>query len=172
MKTKFLAALAFLAPAALALSAPRMGAQGVNLWRLEQVRAVAAKPERLEASPTFVAQTFTQPLDHNVKNSPTWQQRFWVSTQHYDSSHAGPVPVFVFDGGEGSGELRFPLLDTGVIGQLTQATGGIGVVLEHRCVCCISLAVLELTSLRRYYGESIPVQNFTTDSMRCVDLLS
>jgi hypothetical protein len=134
MKTAVLA-LAALVPAALALDGPRTSAQGINLWRLKQARVAAAKNERLEASPTFVAQTFTQPLDHNVKNSPTWQQRFWVSTRHYNPAHTGPVPVFVLDSGEAGGDGRLPFLDTGVIDQLARATGGVGVVLEHRCVC-------------------------------------
>jgi hypothetical protein len=131
MKTAALALVA-LVPVALALHGPRTS---VNLWRLKQARVAAAKNERLEAAPAFVAQTFTQPLDHNVKNSPTWQQRFWVSTRHYNPAHTGPVPVFVLDGGETGGDERLPFLDTGVIDQLARATGGVGVVLEHRCVC-------------------------------------
>ncbi|RXW17807.1 hypothetical protein EST38_g8048 [Candolleomyces aberdarensis] len=55
----------------------------------------------------------------------------------------------VLDGGETSGEDRLPFLDTGIADILAKSTGGIGVVLEHR-----------------YYGESIPVSNFSTDSLR------
>jgi hypothetical protein len=41
----------------------------------------------------------------------------------------------MIDGGETSGEDRLPFLDTGVADILAKATGGIGVVLEHRYVC-------------------------------------
>ena len=75
----------------------------------------------------------------------TWNQRFWVSDRHYVSGG----PVFVLDGGEDTGEDRLPYLDTGIVDILTNATGGLGIVLEHR-----------------YYGESVPVLNFTTDSLR------
>lgn len=57
----------------------------------------------------------------------------------------------MLDGGETSGEDRLPYLDTGIVDILTAATGGVGIVLEHR-----------------YYGDSVPVQNFTTDSLRYV----
>ena len=40
--------------------------------------------------------------------------------------------VIVLDGGETSGEDRLPFLDTGIVEILARATGGIGVVLEHR----------------------------------------
>jgi Serine carboxypeptidase S28 len=46
---------------------------------------------------------------------------------------------------------RLPFLDTGIADILAKATGGIGVVLEHR-----------------YYGASVPVANFSTDALRYV----
>ncbi|KAH9958388.1 peptidase S28 [Lactifluus volemus] len=96
----------------------------------------------------FSVQTFTQPLDHfDNTTDATFQQRFWVNTRHYKPRHGSPV--IVIDGGETNGEDRLPFLDTGVGDILARATGGIAVVLEHR-----------------YYGKSVGVQNFSTDSLR------
>ncbi|TFK34727.1 serine carboxypeptidase S28-domain-containing protein [Crucibulum laeve] len=159
-----------------------LGPQGVNLWKLEKAQALRAlagsriakdpglvvqegaldqkiyaengsaglekEKKKKKKSGTFRPQFFEQPLDHfSKKNAHTWHQRYWVNTRHYDSKVGGPV--IVLDGGETSGEDRLPFLDTGIVEILARATGGVGVVLEHR-----------------YYGESIPVSNFTTDSLR------
>ena len=79
----------------------------------------------------FRAQTFTQPLDHfHNTTDATFPQRFWVNARHY-KPRAG-APVIVIDGGETSGEDRLPFLDTGIADILARATGGVGVVLEHR----------------------------------------
>jgi hypothetical protein len=59
--------------------------------------------------------------------------------------------VIVLDSGESSGQGRLPYLQQGIVQILANATGGLGIVLEHR-----------------YYGQSIPVLNFTTDSLRYV----
>lgn len=55
-----------------------------------------------------------------------------MSTRHYTPGTNKTVPVVVLDGGETSGEDRLPYLDTGIVDILTEATGGVGVVLEHR----------------------------------------
>ncbi|KZP11672.1 peptidase S28 [Athelia psychrophila] len=96
----------------------------------------------------FLPHYFEQPLDHFAKTNHTFGQRYWVSTRHYTPGATG-TPVFVLDGGETSGEHRLPFLDTGIVDILAAATGGVGVILEHR-----------------YYGDSIPVSNFSTDSLR------
>lgn len=100
---------------------------------------------------TFPVFNFTQPLDHFVDTRHTFQQRFWVNDRHFQPGG----PVIVFDGGEGSGAERMAILDTGIVDILANATNGLGIVLEHR-----------------YYGTSIPVQNFTTDSLRSVQIYS
>ncbi|KIP05030.1 hypothetical protein PHLGIDRAFT_491601 [Phlebiopsis gigantea 11061_1 CR5-6] len=92
---------------------------------------------------------FSQPLDHFTDTGVTFNQRYWVSDRHYKPGG----PVIVLDGGETSGTGRLVYMDTGIVDILTNATGGLGVVLEHR-----------------YYGASIPVQNFTTDSMRWLNI--
>ncbi|KAF8586289.1 peptidase S28 [Ramaria rubella] len=93
----------------------------------------------------FPPRYFTQPLNHFDSSNYTFLQRYWVSTRHYQKGG----PVFVLDGGETSGEDRLPFLDTGILDILAEATNGLGIVLEHR-----------------YYGTSIPVANFSTDSLR------
>ncbi|KAG6898404.1 hypothetical protein C0992_004115 [Termitomyces sp. T32_za158] len=141
-----------------------LGPQGVNLWKLEREQAAKVSKESfsfvlqgtedaqgVRADSDFEAQWFEQPLDHFSKGSNhTFLQRYWVNNRHYVAGSGGPV--IVLDGGETSGEDRLTYLDTGIVEILTRATGGLGVVLEHR-----------------YYGQSIPVDNFTTDSLRWLD---
>ncbi|TFK23063.1 peptidase S28 [Coprinopsis marcescibilis] len=140
-----------------------LGPQGVNLWRLNKLDDVQGPRLSKEADfgaqePIYKAQDdrtydfrpewFQQPLDHFDKSSNhIFHQRFWVNSRHYKPGTN--APVIVIDGGETSGEDRLPFLDTGIADILAKATGGIGVVLEHR-----------------YYGASIPVANFSTDSLR------
>ena len=76
----------------------------------------------------FPPQWFEQPLDHFAKESPLFKQRYWVSKRHYRQGG----PVIVLDGGETSGEDRLLFLDTGIVDILAKATGGMGVILEHR----------------------------------------
>lgn len=98
------------------------------------------------AAAGIIQSTFTQPLDHfDKENTFTFEQRYWVNTQFYKAGG----PVFLLDGGETSGTDRLPYLSTGVAAKLANATGGLCLVLEHR-----------------YYGASIPVANFSTDSLR------
>jgi hypothetical protein len=95
------------------------------------VVAGAPAPAPATATPKFRAQTFTQPLDHfRNTTDATFQQRFWVNARHYKPRPG--APVIVIDGGETSGEDRLPFLDTGIADILARATGGVGVVLEHR----------------------------------------
>ncbi len=80
--------------------------------------------------PYFPTRWFEQPLDHFSNSSETFKQRYWINTRHYEAGSG--APVIVIDGGETSGEDRLPFLDTGIADILANATGGIGVVLEHR----------------------------------------
>ncbi|EIW65216.1 peptidase S28 [Trametes versicolor FP-101664 SS1] len=141
----------------------RLGALAVLLFQLagtSEARHLPANPQwtklaarRAQNSPakraadatTFPVFNFTQPLDHFVDTGFTFQQRYWLSDRHYKPGG----PVIVFEAGEGPGDERMPILDTGILNILANATDGLAIVLEHR-----------------YYGESVPVQNFTTDSLR------
>lgn len=136
------------------------GAQSVNLWRLsrseEQAKhallpdaegSQAIFNDEGEEEEEFVENWFEQPLDHFSDDPHTFMQRYWFNAHHYKKGG----PVFVLDGGETSGENRLPFLRTGILEILPKATNGLGVVLEHR-----------------YYGQSIPVANFSTDSLRCI----
>ena len=87
----------------------------------------------LAATDEFPVYTFSQPLDHYSVDSPTFNQRYWISTRHYIPGSNGPVVLI--DGGEGSGEDLLPRLDTGIVDIITNAVGGIGIILEHRYVC-------------------------------------
>ncbi|TDL22164.1 peptidase S28 [Rickenella mellea] len=139
-------------------------AQDVNFWRLREHHGVRFEVEeqhpllRIQRdsaqspfevsrsrSKEFPDKWFEQPLDHFSKGEGTFQQRYWVNGRHYKTGG----PVIVLDGGETSGKNRIPFLDTGIVEILAKATNGLGIVLEHR-----------------YYGKSIPVYNFSTDSMR------
>jgi hypothetical protein len=119
---------------------------GFNPSRRSQ--AILAMPNKAPLNETFPEQWFEQPLDHFTDTGHTFQQRFWFSDKHY----APGGPIYILDGGETSGEDRLQFLDTGIVNILANATGGFGIVLEHR-----------------YYGKSIPVDNFTTDSLRWLD---
>ncbi|KIJ60108.1 hypothetical protein HYDPIDRAFT_99441 [Hydnomerulius pinastri MD-312] len=152
--------------------------QDVNLWKLEArekaltaSRASQSQPSHFlvqdpsdpsfsfapsqaslnepePVSPEFPDQYFTQPIDHFDSSwQGTFGQRYWVNTRHYVPGSGGPV--IVLDGGETSGVDRIPFLDTGIVDILAKATGGVGVVLEHR-----------------YYGKSMPVPDLTTDNLR------
>ena len=122
-------------------------AQSIKLARLQQLSSPsgADELEDLAAAPTFPQFNFTQPLDHFEDTEFTFQQRYWVDDRYYKSGG----PVIVLDSGESSGQGRLPYLQQGIVQILANATSGLGIVLEHR-----------------YYGKSIPVANFTTDSLR------
>ena len=140
---------AFLVHGALAVTDPNqvqmLGPQAINLWKLDklhaQEQAQAFRDYRAEGgaqepivAPHFHPRWFEQPLDHFSKSSETWRQRYWVNDRHYKPKSGKAAPVIVIDGGETSGENRLPFLDTGIAEILARATGGIGVVLEHRYV--------------------------------------
>ena len=136
------------------------GAQWVNFWKLHSSTASTSKQQQpptqswtgvsqiplaaiapaTAAVPEFHAETFTQPLDHFYNSTDaTFPQRFWVNSRHYEPRPG--APVIIIDGGETNGEDRLPFLDTGIADILARATGGVGVVLEHRYYGAFSLRV-------------------------------
>lgn len=102
-----------------------VGGSHINWHKLQQVKQSGSLKKR---APTFPQYNFTQPLDHFTNTGSTFGQRFWVSTRYYKPGG----PVFVLDGGEEDATERLPYMDTGILDILTNATGGLGVVLEHR----------------------------------------
>ena len=89
-----------------------LGAQAINLWKLGQPQNSNTPRSTHLLAPRntseFVAQWFTQPLDHFDKsNTATFLQRYWVNKRHYQSGSGGPV--IVLDGGETSGTVS-PLI--------------------------------------------------------------
>lgn len=135
--------LAVFIQAVLSFRGGPVGIHTVNHWRLARRSQVSQSESQLFStsqtdvqstfkSPKdeeFPARHFKQPLDHfdgSVKH--TFQQRYWVNDRHYTEGG----PVIVLDGGETSGEDRLPFLDTGILEILANATGGLGIVLEHR----------------------------------------
>ncbi|KAJ7617733.1 peptidase S28 [Roridomyces roridus] len=117
----------------------------LRLARLDRLNRITPTISKRQTTTTFPSFNFTQPLDHFTDTGFTWNQRYFVNSRHYKPGG----PVFVLDGGETSVTDRLPYLDTGIVDILASATNGLGVILEHR-----------------YYGVSVPVQNFTTDSLR------
>ncbi|KAL8921069.1 MAG: hypothetical protein Q9172_004223 [Xanthocarpia lactea] len=75
----------------------------------------------------------------------TFNLRYWFDASYYKDGG----PVIVLQSGETDGTGRLPFLQKGLLHQLTQATNGIGVVLEHR-----------------YYGTSFPTPDLSTKNLR------
>lgn len=137
----------------------------IGLYRHLQRAEATAKHDQEFASPPstsqlhFEAGTETSPrrfgphafkqkvshVDGENGGSKEWHQRYWFDATFYKPGG----PVYLLDGGETSGEDRIPFLETGILRILAEATGGLGVILEHR-----------------YYGESFPVERLDTDSLR------
>jgi hypothetical protein len=68
----------------------------------------------------------------------------------FDSTHYKPGgPVIVLQSGETDAIGRLPFLQKGIVAIIAEATGGLGVILEHR-----------------YYGTSFPVPDLSTENMR------
>ncbi|GAM87662.1 hypothetical protein ANO11243_056890 [Dothideomycetidae sp. 11243] len=110
-------------------------------------------PQMIEpVSSLYQAHTLSVPIDHfptdpsyEPHSKASFKLRYW-----FDATSFKPGgPVIVFLAGETEGTNRLPSLQNGIIAQLTQATAGIGVVLEHR-----------------YYGKSIPTPDFSTANLR------
>ena len=129
-----------LAAAALLLCVGSTQALSPVSVKLAAKKAAATLVKR-QNSTEFPEYTFTQPLDHFSDTGFTFEQHYWLSDRHYKPGG----PVIVFEGGEGPGVDRIPILDTGIVDILANATNGLGIILEHRyygtsriisgCVC-------------------------------------
>ncbi|EFQ34909.1 serine carboxypeptidase S28 [Colletotrichum graminicola] len=92
------------------------------------------------------------PIDHFHNDSryephsdEYFNLRYWFDAKHYRPGG----PVIILAAGETDGKDRLPFLDHGILSILAKATGGVGVVLEHR-----------------YYGKSFPVPDLSTENLR------
>ncbi len=100
----------------------------------------------------YPTRNLSVPVDHfhnETKYEPhsngTFPLRYWFDASYYEPGG----PVIIVQGGETDGSDRLPFLQKGILQQLSKATHGIGVVLEHR-----------------YYGESWPVPDLSTKNFR------
>jgi hypothetical protein len=116
----------------------------LGLWKqLKQLEVIASTASLTDKYP---ARTLQVPVDHfDDSSNTTFGLRYWVDASHYKPGG----PVFCLESGETDAEDRLPFLDHGILKLLSQATNGLSIVLEHR-----------------YYGQSWPVPDLSTDNMR------
>lgn len=88
---------------------------------------------------------FHNDCKYEPHTNATFKQRYFFDDTYYQAGG----PVFLYIGGETSGESRFSNLETGIIQIRMNATNGLGIILENR-----------------YYGESYPYNSSTTDELR------
>lgn len=140
-------------PAAFALDL-NIGSGGRTTRDLSQDTASTSlfKREDVDPSELYPAHNLSVPVDyfHNESRYEPHSDEYFNLRYWFDASHYKPGgPVIVLQSGETSGVGRLPFLQKGIIAQLTQATNGIGVILEHR-----------------YYGTSFPTPDISTENLR------
>jgi len=120
--------------------------------RATKKRSIAKRADEVDLEVLYPEHNLTVPVDffHNETryephSNGTFNLRYWFDKTYYKPGG----PVFVLLGGETDGVGRLPFLQKGIVHQVIEATGGIGVILEHR-----------------YYGKSFPVEDLTTKNMR------
>ncbi|KAK8110265.1 uncharacterized protein PG998_006722 [Apiospora kogelbergensis] len=151
VRVNYLATLLSLPLAAVALSKTPLTLQELR----KQIRPQGAQTlseRQTETTAKYPAFNISVPIDHfhndtiyEPHSDGFYNMRYWFDAQNYKPGG----PVIVLCAGETSGVGRLPFLEKGIVAQLTQATNGIGVILEHR-----------------YYGESWPVKDLNTPNMR------
>jgi hypothetical protein len=106
----------------------------------------------IDLSDIYPAHNFFVPVDHfhnesryEPHSNESYNLRYWFDASNYKPGD----PVIVLQSGETSGVGRLPFLEKGIVAQLTKATHGIGVILEHR-----------------YYGTSFPTPDISTENLR------
>jgi hypothetical protein len=121
-----------------------------QLERTQNRNALARRD--VDLSKLYPEHNISVPIDHfnNDSSYEPHSDGFFNLRYWFDASHYKPGgPVIVLQSGETSGEDRLPYLQKGIVAQLSQATNGLGVILEHR-----------------YYGTSFPVPDLSTENMR------
>ncbi|KAF6840564.1 extracelular serine carboxypeptidase [Colletotrichum musicola] len=127
------------------------GQEGFNT-----LRQLAVQPQ-LDSVATIAESQYPEynlsvPIDHFHNDSQYephsdghFNLRYWFDAKHYRKGG----PVILLAAGETDARERLPFLDHGIVSILAKATGGVGVILEHR-----------------YYGKSFPVPDLSTDNLR------
>ncbi|PGH32046.1 hypothetical protein GX50_05171 [[Emmonsia] crescens] len=120
-------------------------------WR-NTLSTPGADTDGVDLKARYPVQKIQIPIDHfssDPRYEPHTDEKFdvhyWFDASHYKKGG----PVIVLHGGETDGEGRLPFLQKGIVKILSEATNGLGVILEHR-----------------YYGQSIPTANLSTESLR------
>ncbi|MDI1487722.1 MAG: hypothetical protein OHK93_006994 [Ramalina farinacea] len=115
-------------------------------------RDVLQRRDDVDPATLYPAYNISVPVDHfhnesmyEPHSSDTFDLRYFFDGSHYKAGG----PVIVLEGGETDASGRLPYLQKGLLAQLSQATNGIGVVLEHR-----------------YYGTSFPTPDLSTENLR------
>ncbi|KAK8030388.1 extracellular serine carboxypeptidase [Apiospora arundinis] len=152
VRLNYLATLLSLPLAAIALSKTPLTLQELRKQVKGGAQRLNERQTETAAASKYPAYNISVPIDHFHNDSfyephsdGFYNMRYWFDAQNYKPGG----PVIVLCAGETSGVGRLPFLEKGIVAQLTQATNGIGVILEHR-----------------YYGESWPVKDLSTPNMR------
>ncbi|KAL2376733.1 hypothetical protein RJZ90_007293 [Blastomyces dermatitidis] len=123
----------------------------VASWR-NTVSTPSTESDKDDLTARYPVHKIKIPIDH-FRSDPRYEPhteekfdvRYWFDASHYKKGG----PIIVLHGGETNGEGRLPFLQKGIVKILSEATNGLGVILEHR-----------------YYGESFPTANLSTESLR------
>lgn len=117
-----------------------------------QAETVQSDAHNVDPKSLYQAHTIQVPIDHFLNESRYephgqgyFELRYWFDATYYQTGG----PVILLASGEDVGEARLPYMQKGILAQLSQATNGLGVVLEHR-----------------FYGESMPTSDLSTESLR------
>ncbi|KAF9877161.1 extracelular serine carboxypeptidase [Colletotrichum karsti] len=121
-------------------------------WATLQQLNSDLQSESVSAFAEYPEYNLSVPIDHFHNDSryephsdEYFNLRYWFDAKHYRKGG----PVIILAAGETDAEDRLPFLDHGILSILAKATGGVGVVLEHR-----------------YYGKSFPVPDLSTENLR------
>lgn len=117
-----------------------------------QAKSTVSKRDAPDPESLYPAHNISLPVDHfpnETKYEPhsndTFPNRYWFDTTYYQPG--GPVTILQSGETDATGRLTF--MQKGILKMISQATGGISVVLEHR-----------------YYGESFPTKDLSTENLR------
>ena len=134
-----------------AAEAAQLGTQEQDYLIGDSKQLPFLSPSSSSSSPSFTPHTFDQLVSHdpdvpapseteidsNGKGEATFKQRYWFDATFYKKGG----PVYLLDAGETNAEGRLSFLEKGILRILSEATGGIGIVFEHR-YCGFFLLVL------------------------------